>query len=194
MPGVVPPVADEREGLIGFLGQQRAAVRIAAHGLDDAQARATPTVSALSVGGIVKHLTSVERYWTSVAECRAKRGGADEYREGFVMRPHETLGGLLSDYGAATAETDRTVASIDDLGRDVPIPEGSPFGNELGAWSVRWILLHLLEETARHAGHADIVREAIDGAGAFPLMAAAEDWPEVPWLTRWEPTARGDGA
>jgi hypothetical protein len=49
------------------------------------------------------------------------------------------------------------------------------------------VLLHLISETARHAGHADIVREAIDGATAFPLLAAAENWPATPWLQPWQP-------
>ena len=55
---------------------------------------------------------------------------------------------------------------------------------------MRWVLLHLITETARHAGHADIVREAVDGAAAYPLMAAAEGWPATPWLQPWEPPAR----
>jgi hypothetical protein len=54
-------------------------------------------------------------------------------------------------------------------------------------WWVRWVLMHLVAEIARHAGHADIVREGIDGATAFPLMAAAEGWPATPWLQPWEP-------
>ncbi len=52
---------------------------------------------------------------------------------------------------------------------------------DIDAWSVRWVLLHLIEETARHAGHADIIREAVDGATAFPLLSAAENWPATPW-------------
>jgi hypothetical protein len=59
------------------------------------------------------------------------------------------------------------------------------FPDGVEAWSVRWVLLHLIEETARHAGHADIVRESIDGATAFPVMAAAEGWPATPWLQPW---------
>jgi Protein of unknown function (DUF664) len=53
------------------------------------------------------------------------------------------------------------------------------------AWSVRWVLLHLIEETARHAGHGNIIREALDGATALPLMAAAEGWPANPWVQPW---------
>src|SRR5204863_10129999 len=57
-----------------------------------------------------------------------------------------------------------------------------PNSGHLEAWSVPWVLMHLVAETARHAGHADIVREGVDGATVFPLMAAAEGWPATPWL------------
>ena len=77
-------------------------------------------------------------------------------------------------------------ASIADLGWPVQIPHEVPwFPKDVDAWSLRWVLLHLIEETARHAGHADIIREAIDGATAFPLMAAVESWPANPWIKPW---------
>ena len=56
-------------------------------------------------------------------------------------------------------------------------------------WSVRWVCFHLIEELARHAGHADIVREHVDGATMYELMAGAEGWPETPWLKPWRPPA-----
>ncbi len=176
MPGSVPPVADERDGLMGYLAQERLVVRIAAYGLDDDQARATPTASTLSVGGIVKHLAAVERSWTSLVleEPRIPEGAADAYQAGFRVGPDETLQGVLDDYEQACRATDDAVAGMADLGRAVPVPAAPWFPKDVEAWSVRWVLLHLIEETARHAGHADIVREAIDGASAYPLMAAAE--------------------
>ena len=61
--------------------------------------------------------------------------------------------------------------------------------DDIDAWSVRWVLLHLIEEVARHAGHADIVREAVDGATMYPLMAAAEGWPATDWMQPWEPAS-----
>jgi hypothetical protein len=80
------------------------------------------------------------------------------------------------------------MAGIEDLGQEVPVPKGVPwYPSDVDNWSVRWVLLHLIEETARHAGHADILREAIDGATAFPLMAAVEGWPETPWMKPWRP-------
>lgn len=80
------------------------------------------------------------------------------------------------------------VAATPDLGQSVPVPRGVPwFPQDVDAWSVRWVLLHLIQETARHAGYADIIREALDGATAFPLMAAAEGWPVTPWMKPWQP-------
>jgi hypothetical protein len=67
------------------------------------------------------------------------------------------------------------------------------FPDDVEAWSVRWVLLHIVEETARHAGHADIVRESIDGATMYELMAAAEGWPATDWLKPWEPAAPARG-
>lgn len=72
----------------------------------------------------------------------------------------------------------------------MPVPKGVPwFPDDVDAWSVRWVLLHLIQETARHAGHADIVRESVDGGTAMPLMAAVESWPVSPWILPWEPAA-----
>jgi hypothetical protein len=187
MPGTVEPVANEREGLLGYLGHQRLVLRTAAYGLTDDQARATPTPSTLSVGGLIKHAGFVERIWTNNVLQRESPSGRDAYQENFQMLPSETLPGVIDGYGQAGAETDAVIAAISDLGKPVPVPKGSPwYPDDLEGWSVRWVLLHLISETARHAGHADIIREAIDGATAFPLMAAAEGWPATPWLQPWQ--------
>ena len=190
MPGSVPPVADEREGLMAYLEQQRHVLRVAAHGLTDEQARATPTVSALSVGGLIKHCASVERAWMDDVLMRKRSGAEDEYESGFRLEPGETVADILALHRQAARETDEIVAGIADLGRPVPVPRDAPwFPQDVEAWSVRWVLLHLIQETARHAGHADIVREAVDGATAFPLMAALEGWPETPWMKPWRPAS-----
>ncbi|MGO9342024.1 MAG: DinB family protein [Acidimicrobiales bacterium] len=189
MAGMVPPVADEREALLGYLDQQRYVVRIAAYRLDDEQARATPTPSALSVGGIIKHLSAVERSWMDTVMQRHKSfSSADDYQDNLRVGADDTLQSILDDYSKAASETRQIVDSIPDLGQAVPIPADVPwFPKDHDAWSLRWVLLHLIEETARHAGHADIIREAIDGATGFPLMAAVEGWPSTPWLKAWEP-------
>ena len=191
MPGNVPPVANEREGLLAFLAQQRYVLTLAAYGLTDEQARMTPSSSQLSVGGLVRHVTATERAWMDRAMLRPVRGeGVDDYVAHFRMSQDQTLSGLLADYEAAARETEADVAQIPDLGRPVPVPRDAPwFPQDVDAWSVRWVLLHVIEETARHAGHADIIRESIDGATAFPLMAAAEGWPATQWLQPWTPSS-----
>jgi hypothetical protein len=191
MPGLVPPVSNERAALLGFLAQQRDALCTVAFGLSDEQAAAAPSVSSLSVGGLIKHMAAGERSWMDTAQLRPG-GSIDEYESIFVLGPDETLAGVIDDYRKAGADTDRIVAGIDDLGRAVPVPQGVPwFPYDVDAWSVRWVLLHLIEETARHAGHADIVRESIDGATCYSLMAAAEGWPATEWIQPWEPAGAG---
>jgi uncharacterized damage-inducible protein DinB len=195
MAGNVPPVADEREGLLAYLAQQRYVLRLAAYGLTDDQARAVPSASALSVGGLIKHVATTERGWMDIVlQRRPERDpqdAAEDYGRDFRMAPDETLQGVLDLLDGVAAETSRVIAAIPDLGAPVPVPQGVPwFPSDVAAWSVRWVLLHLIEETARHAGHADIVRESLDGASAFPLMAAAEGWPETPWMTPWRPAGK----
>jgi hypothetical protein len=189
MPGQAPPVVDERDALLTFLAQQRLVLRLTAHGLTDQQARATPSASPLSVGGLIKHVSSTERNWMDLVLERSG-GSADDYVEGFKMTDDESLDEVLTGYETVAAETGAIVVGIADLSQPVPVPKGVPwYPADLDAWSVRWVLLHLITETARHAGHADIVRESIDGATAFPLMAAAEGWPATPWMQPWEPPA-----
>ena len=187
MPGQVPPVADEREALLAYLAQQRYVLRLTAFWLTDAQIRATPAASALSVGGLIKHVSAMERGWINIVLQRDEKT-QEEYADDFRVRPDETLAAILQGYDDVARETDTVVAKIADLGQAVPVPKGVPwFPDDVDAWSVRWVLLHLIEETSRHAGHADIVRESIDGATAFPLMAAAEGWPATEWLQPWTP-------
>lgn len=189
MPGNVAPVADERQGLLAFLAQQRYVLRLAAYGLTDEQARTRSSASTLTVGGLIKHVTQVERSWMDTVLQRESAGGEDAYGDGFTLGPDESLAAALADYEAAAAETEEIIAGIADLGQPVPVPDAPWFPKDVEAWSVRWVLLHLIEETARHAGHADIVRESLDGAGAYPLMAAAEGWPATPWLQPWQASA-----
>jgi hypothetical protein len=188
MPGTVPPVADEREALIGYLRQQRDAVRISAYGLTDEQAGQAPSTSSLTIGGLIKHLAQVERNWISMVTQQRRAGGVEDFLEGFTFGSDDTLAAVLKDYDVAAADTEAVIAGVADLGEPVPVPKDSPWlPSDVDAWSVRWVLLHLIEETAKHSGHADIVRESIDGATFHPLMAAVEGWPESPWLKPWKP-------
>jgi len=118
-----------------------------------------------------------------------------DYEAGYVMADGETIEDVLARYDEVARRTADVIAGISDLGQPVPVPKGVPwYPQDVEAWSVRWVLFHLIEETARHAGHADIIREHIDGATAIPLMAAAEGWPETPWLKPWSPAETAETA
>jgi uncharacterized damage-inducible protein DinB len=190
MPMNAPPVNSERDGLLAFLEQQRQAVRNATYGLREDQARLTPTPSGLSLGGLVKHLTHGERGWIGRIQQEAT-GPADnspealeDYLASFSLGADETLAGALEKYRETATHTDVVISNIDDLGRPVPLPAAAWFPE---GCTVRWVVLHLIEETARHAGHADVIRESLDGGLSGPLMAAAEGWPENGWIKPWTP-------
>ena len=188
MPGQAPFHTDEHDLLLGYVAQQREVIRLTAYGLTDDQARQTAVPpSPLSVGGLIKHVTFVEEGWVAMISGRERPVTAeDDYADAFTMRTDETLAELLDRSIAAGEETERVVRAIPDLGQRVPVPQGVPwYPQDLDAWSVRWVLMHLVAETARHAGHADIIREAVDGGTAFPIMAAAEGWPATPWMQPW---------
>lgn len=199
MPGTPGPVVDEREGLRAFVAQQHLVLRIAAHGLTDEQARTPASVSTLTIGGLLKHVTSMEEGWLGRAVSAPEPWPGDAapgperaaaYAQDFAVGPQEELAEILRRYDDRCRRTDETIAGL-DLDTPVPVPSSSPwYPPGSPPWSVRWVLLHLIEEVARHAGHADLVRESIDGATAFPLMAAVEGWPETPWLRPWRPAGQ----
>ena len=198
MPAQVPPVADERESLIAYIDQQRDAFVSATFGLTEEQIRLSPTAGALSIGGLVKHVTTCERGWTqrmaaapaaptppdASVEDQARSWGDD-----FRVTEEDTLESLVAAL-EAQGDVTRDVLLHADLGAAVPVPRDAPwFPEDVDAWSVRWVAMHLVEELARHAGHADIIRESIDGATMYELVAAREGWPETPWLKPWRPAA-----
>jgi hypothetical protein len=111
--------------------------------------------------------------------------------QGVTRQPDDeqskTLAMAVADYRDAIAATDAVIEAVDDLDQVVPLPEGARWAPPDSVWSVRWVLLHLIHETARHAGHADLLRESIDGATALPLMAAVEGWPPRRTIAPWVP-------
>jgi uncharacterized protein DUF664 len=198
MDGMPPPANDERQTLIEFLRFQQNAFFAVAYGLTDEQARSKPSVSALSIGGLVKHAAGVQHSWT--ARVKAAPGSpprddrpfeeqAAEYEDQYVMRDDETLAELLDKLRAQNEDTLRTFAET-DLDRQVPVPHDVPwFPQDLDFWNVRWVAMHLVEELARHAGHSDIIRESIDGATMYELMAGVLGWPETDWIKPWRKSA-----
>jgi hypothetical protein len=108
------------------------------------------------------------------------------FEDEYSMRPDETLSDVVDAYAGQNAETLQLVESA-DLDAAVPVPHDVPwFPSDIDAWSVRWVFLHVINELARHAGHADIIRESIDGATMYELVAAVEHWEPTPWLTPWQ--------
>ena len=188
MPGTAPPVRTEAEGLVVYLRQQRDGLVNAAHGLSEAQLRLAPTRSTLSVGGLLKHAAQTERQWVGIIAGRPPAGGEQVYADGFTVTADDTVASLTADLRAAGAATETVVADLPDLGVEVEIPAG-PWYPRGGGYTARWVLLHVLEELSRHAGHADLVREHVDGATMHALMAAVEGWPENGWVQPWRPVA-----
>ncbi|PWI43531.1 DinB family protein [Streptomyces sp. ICBB 8177] len=166
---------DERETLLMFVAEQRDAVIRAAFGLTDEQAAARPTKSELSVAGLIKHCTEVERQWiVGILSGRPQDLVArDEsnWHDSFRMVGDETLADLVSAYRAAGQETEELVRALPDLEVAVALPD-LPWFPPGAKRSARWILAHLIQETGRHAGHADILRESLDGGTSFALIAA----------------------
>jgi uncharacterized damage-inducible protein DinB len=198
MPGTAPPLTEEKALLLAYIQQQREGLRNAAFGLTEEQARLTPTASTLSVGGLVKHVAATEQHWVDLAldqqRARARAEQQQDYFDGFRLREDESLAGVLAAYDDMARDTEARMAGA-DLDQPVPVPKDVPwFPSDVDNWSVRWVLLHILEETARHAGQADIIRESIDGATMYALMAGVEGWPETEWLKPWSPPATEDTA
>jgi len=126
----------------------------------------------------------------SHGETGRSPGSAKEYGDDWNA-DGETIDDLMAAFDAVARDTE--AAALDeslDLDQPVPVPRDAPwFPKDIDAWSVRWVYFHLIEELARHAGHADIVREHVDGATMYELMAGAEGWPETPWMKPWRPPA-----
>jgi uncharacterized damage-inducible protein DinB len=163
---------DERGALLNFVEAQRASLRRAVIGLTDEQAASRPSVSELSLSGLIKHVAETELSWLRMAQQRPneRERTPETWGDSFRLTDGETVEGVLGLYASVAAETEefaRTVPSLDDT---FPLPEAPWFPKD-GRVSMRWLLLHLVEETGRHAGHADIIRESLDGKTAFELVA-----------------------
>ncbi len=160
------PLPRERADLIESLRRHRSFLRFTVRDLTDEQAQRRPTASALDLAGLVKHVAATEAGWARFAEGGAeamnRNWGPDAYSRHWHLAHGETLAGVLADYEAVARHTDELVAALPDLDADHALPEAPWF--EPGArWSARRVFLHIIAETAQHAGHADILRESIDG-------------------------------
>lgn len=191
-----PGKHSEIDNLIGYLEQQLDAIRHAAHGLTEQEARRTPCASALSIGGLVKHATYVCNGWERrEATARGETGwelGEERYKEffgSFALTPDETLAGALAAFDAAAWRYLSAISKVDPDSVMMEAPAPWDGRHEPTETTARFAMLHGVEELARHAGHADIIREQIDGANAASLSAAAEGRPANAFVTPWERSA-----
>jgi hypothetical protein len=169
-------IIGERAELLAALTQSRHFLRNTTRDLTDEQAAACPTVSALCLGGLIKHVARTESGWVDFI----LEGGSAMAQDGkdwidwdesdwakreaeFRMLPGETLSGLLEHYERVAQRTEEVVASLPDLDVSHALPD-APWFEPGTRISARRVLMNLIAETAQHAGHADIIREAIDGA------------------------------
>jgi uncharacterized damage-inducible protein DinB len=178
----------ERAELLAQLADARAALTATVRGLSDEQAGERPTVSALCLGGLLKHVTAMEEAWLrfvvegpsamrhdlpeGVTWADVAAGTAREipqwltdHENQFRMLPGDTVADILARYEQVAARTEEIVAAVPDLSAIQPLPV-APWNEPGGVRSVRSVLTHLIAETAQHAGHADILRETLDGRTA----------------------------
>ncbi|WP_406140512.1 DinB family protein [Streptomyces sp. NBC_01089] len=153
----------ERDALCAFLDGQRAALTRKVAGISDADARRTPTVSTLSLLGILKHCALWERRWFQIIAAGEvfpgewpANGEQDTDLEDFRVDERDTVEQWLATYEERTAASRKVVEAM-----NLDAPCGWP---QAADRNLRWVLLHMIEETARHAGHADIIRETLDGS------------------------------
>ncbi len=159
----------ERSDFIETLDAHRNFLRYTLRDLTDEQARTRTTVSALSLAGIVKHAAAQERQWSEfiVRGPEAIGGSGEEaiaaHVASFQPKDDETVAVILSHYAEVASETNNLVRALPSLDDSQLLPSAPWF--EPGArWTARRVLLHIIAETAQHAGHADIIRESLDGA------------------------------
>ncbi|MBU7598116.1 DinB family protein [Streptomyces sp. P38-E01] len=171
---------DEAGALLGYLDAQRQSVRRSVHGLTDEQARSTPSASTLSLAGILKHVSQGEADWvrlmsgTDTVDYSDPEVLAQQEKSFTAEGEAESLEALLAAYEAIAAETERTVRQLPSLDETFEVPPAPWDAGGTRSW--RWALLHLIEEVARHSGHADLVRETLDGRTAVDLMIANGDF------------------
>lgn len=159
----------ERADIIEALQARRRFLRYTVEGLSEEETGKRTTVSELCLGGLIKHVAIVERHWVTFTEVgpSAMAGGFDEAAmaapaASFRMLEGETRAGVLADYEEVAARTDELVATIPSLDVSQPLPD-APWFPPNTRRSARRVFLHIMAETAQHAGHADILREALDG-------------------------------
>jgi uncharacterized damage-inducible protein DinB len=163
---------DERGALLSFLEEQRGGIRRALLGLTEEQAASRPSASQLSLSGLLKHVAEVEQGW--VARAKGEQPAVERtevnWHECFRLMGDETMESQLAYWQKVADETEAFTRSVPSLDDTFALPNDPWFPPDERV-SMRWLLLHLIREISRHAGHADIIRESLDGKTAFELVA-----------------------
>lgn len=152
-------LASDAQMLPAFLDYQRRALRHKVAGLSERDARHRLVPSLTTLGGLLRHAAAVERAWfqrvLAGRPAEAIEGTATGGEDSWQVPADLTVADLLAEYDLACEESRRIAAGyrLDDTARH----------RRLGEVSLRWIYVHMIEEMARHAGHADVLREQIDG-------------------------------
>ncbi|MGW6457309.1 mycothiol transferase [Streptomyces sp. NPDC055078] len=165
----------ETDEILDMLGTARRTLLITLRKVTDAEAGERATVSELTLGGILNHLTQGERVWTHIMTDNT--GGTPEgmWDMGQYATPAgATVRELRRAYEEAARATDAAARTVHP-DTEVPLPETPWEPGVVHRWSVRRILLHLFQETAQHAGHADIIRESLDGASTTEQLGSAHE-------------------
>ena len=153
-------IGGEKELLLAFLDQQRDVVVWKLGGLTDDQVRQRPLPSSgLYLLGLVKHLAGVEQYWLCEAFGRPREPGSVAASDDVEVDEGDTTDSVLAYYSRARAASDQAITEV-----DLDATGTTWLGDTI---SFRWAILHVIEETARHAGHADLVREHIDNTSGY---------------------------
>ncbi|MFB6575439.1 mycothiol transferase [Kocuria palustris] len=185
MPFFTRQVTTEHDALAAFASQQIRQVATTLQGLDAEQLRRTPAASQMSLGGIARHCLFVgnEGIFASLDPARARTHGTRDFQAGVpsadAVHDDDTAESLITALHDMAAWVEHTVPSV-DLEARIPVPDKPWFPDDVESWPVRWVVLHAIEEYARHAGHADILREQIDDKGAYELNALADGEPWAP--------------
>jgi len=194
-----PAHDDEITGITRYLDQQLSALRASALGLTDGQARSRPCRSVLSIGGLIKHVTHGMRGGVRRLRDRDSSFALDEaafaaYEGSFALTDDETVADALTAFDEARAEYLAAVAATDpdDELIEPPQPWNGIFEPRPAA--ARFYLVHQIEEMARHAGHADIVREELDGMAVPALVFTVEGQPANDFFTPYVPAPGTIGA
>ncbi|MFH8369114.1 DinB family protein [Streptomyces sp. NPDC018031] len=161
---------DEAGALLGFLDAQRGAIRRTLHGVSDEDATRKPSASELSLAGVLKHVAEVEQSWVEDAKGvpHAIQRDHTNWHLSFELEDGQTVADVLAFWDEVAAETERFIRALPDLNGTFPLPPAPWFPEE--PRSMRFLLLTLIQEMARHAGHADVIRESLDGKTAFELI------------------------